>query len=110
MPNLRSRLFATGVECVHYGGFAHRAGYQHYSDVEPAGFKREPKSAEAKSVDPQVESEIERMEADKRVSLLADAVLALDATRTALTALDKGDKSTAVAPLERAEDGPRRLS
>ncbi len=68
----------------------------------PRDEKREPKSAEAKSVDPQVESEIERMEADKRVSLLADAVLALDATRTALIALDKGDKSTAVAALERA--------
>jgi YfdX protein len=68
----------------------------------PRESKREPKSAEAKSVDPQVESEIERMEADKRVSLLADAVLALDATRTALTALDKGDKSAALAALERA--------
>jgi hypothetical protein len=36
------------------------------------------------------------------VTLLADAVLALDATRTALTALDKGDKGTALAALERA--------
>jgi ribosomal protein S20 len=42
------------------------------------------------------------MEAQKRVSLLADAVLAVDATRNALTALDKGDKKTALAALERA--------
>jgi hypothetical protein len=42
------------------------------------------------------------MEAQKRVSLIADAVLALDATRTALTALDKGDKNAALAALERA--------
>jgi hypothetical protein len=42
------------------------------------------------------------MEADKRVSSLADPVLALDARRTALTALDEGDKSTALAALERA--------
>lgn len=68
----------------------------------PQDPKREPKSAEAKSADPQVESEIERMEADKRVSLVADAVLALDAARTALNALDKGDKSTALAALARA--------
>jgi hypothetical protein len=66
------------------------------------GQKQEQKSPEAQSVDPQVQSEIERMEAEKRVSLLADAVLALDATRNALTALDKGDKTTALAALERA--------
>jgi hypothetical protein len=42
------------------------------------------------------------MEAQKRVSVLADAVLALDATRSALTALDKGDKTTALAALARA--------
>src|SRR5438270_12243175 len=45
---------------------------------------------------------MERMEAEKRVSILADAVLALDATRTALNAIDKGDKRTALAALERA--------
>jgi hypothetical protein len=66
------------------------------------GQKAKPKSAEAKSVEPQVQSEIEGMEAQRRVSLLADAVLALDATRNALTALDKGDKDAALAALERA--------
>jgi len=71
---------------------------------DPHDQKPEPKSAEAKSVDPQVQSEIERMEAEKRVSILADAVLALDATRTALNALDKGDKRTALAALERASE------
>ena len=69
---------------------------------DPHDRKPEPKSAEATSVDPQVQSEIERMEAAKRVSILADAVLALDATRTALSALDKGDKRTALTALERA--------
>jgi hypothetical protein len=69
---------------------------------KPDRQKPESKSAEAKSVDPQVQSEIERMEAQKRVSLLADAVLAVDATRNALTALDKGDKKAALAALERA--------
>jgi hypothetical protein len=69
---------------------------------KPEAQKPEPKRPEAKSVEPQVQSEIEGMEAQNRVSLLADAVLALDATRTALTALDKGDKHAALAALERA--------
>ncbi len=69
---------------------------------KPAPQSPEPKSAETTSVQPQVQSQIESMEAQKRVSVLADAVLALDATRIALTALDKGDKTTALAALERA--------
>lgn len=66
------------------------------------GQKPEPKSPETQSVEPQVQSEIDGMEAEKRVSLLADAVLALEAIRNALTALDKGDKNTALAALARA--------
>lgn len=89
-----------------------RSSPAHSSSTAPAsnttdvrkteGQKAEPKSAEARSVEPQVQSEIDGMEAQRRVSILADAVLALDATRNALTALDKGDKDTALAALERA--------
>ncbi|HEY3940209.1 MAG TPA: YfdX family protein [Bryobacteraceae bacterium] len=66
------------------------------------GQKAEAKSAEAKSVEPQVQSEIGKMEADKRANLLKDAESALEETRNALTALDKGDKNAALAALERA--------
>ena len=60
----------------------------------------EPKSAEAKSVDPAVQSEVERMEAEKRASLLKDAQSALAETRDALAALDRNDKQAALAALE----------
>jgi ribosomal protein S20 len=69
---------------------------------KPQDDRAEPKSPEAKSVDPQVQSEIEKREAKLRAGLLADAVSALAATRSALTALDKGDKSSALAALEQA--------
>jgi hypothetical protein len=62
----------------------------------------EPKGPEAKSVEPQVQSEIGRMEAEKRASLLKDAQLALEETRNAMTKLDQGDKNAALAALERA--------
>jgi ribosomal protein S20 len=103
--------------CLSYGGGCSRSGHDTSSSAEASGTapatnsnekqkpqarQVEPKSAETKSVDPQVRSEIERKEAEKRVSVLADAVIALDATRNALTALDKGDKNTALSALERA--------
>jgi len=60
------------------------------------------KGPEAQSVEPQVQSEIESMEAQKRASLLADAQAALDQTRAALAAMDKGDKQAALSALEQA--------
>jgi hypothetical protein len=64
--------------------------------------RAEPKGPEAKSVEPQVQSEIGRMQAEKRASLLKDAQLALEETRNAMTKLDQGDKNAALAALERA--------
>jgi hypothetical protein len=61
----------------------------------------EPKSTESKSVDSSVQSKVEKMEAEKRAALLKDAQSALDETRNALAALDKGDKQAALAALER---------
>jgi hypothetical protein len=66
------------------------------------GQNPEPKSPEAKSVEPQVQSEVGRMEAEKRASLLKDAQAALEETQNALTALGKGDKNAALGALERA--------
>lgn len=60
------------------------------------------KGPEAQSVEPQVQSEIESMEAQKRASLLAEAQAALDQTRAALAAMDKGDKQAALSALEQA--------
>jgi CHASE3 domain sensor protein len=64
-------------------------------------------NAEAKSqgsmqVDPEVQSQIDQIEAGKRVTLLKDAQSALGETQSALAALDKGDKQAASAALERA--------
>jgi hypothetical protein len=59
----------------------------------------EPRSGESKSVDPAVQSELERMEAEKRATLLQDAQSALAETRNALAALDRGDKQAALASL-----------
>jgi hypothetical protein len=63
--------------------------------------KAEPRSGESQSVDPGVQSALERMEAEKRATLLKDAQSALEETRDALAALDKGDKQSALAALER---------
>lgn len=62
----------------------------------------ETKSAEARSVDPAVQSEVERMEAEKRATLLEDAQSALADTRDALAALDRDDKAAALTALEHA--------
>jgi hypothetical protein len=61
----------------------------------------EPKSAESRAVDPAVQAEIEKMEAEKRATLLLDAQSAINETRNALAALEKGDKQGALAALER---------
>ncbi len=115
--NIRPMAFVTVGLCLSCGLGCSRSPHDTLSSAEassttpatnstqtqkPQAQQPEPKSAEAKSVDSQVQSEIERREAEKRVSLLADAVLALDATRNALTALDKGDKNTALSALEQA--------
>ena len=65
--------------------------------------KSEPMSGEAKSVQPQVHDEIGRQEAQKRAELLAEAQSALEETRGAIAALDKGDKQAALAALARAK-------
>ncbi len=64
--------------------------------------KAEPRSEESRSMDPKVQMELERMEAEKRATLLKDAQAALDETRNALASLDRGDKTAALAALERA--------
>jgi hypothetical protein len=61
----------------------------------------EARSAESKSVDPAVASELERMAAEKRAALLEDAQSAVEETRNAIAALDKGDSKSALAALER---------
>ena len=48
-------------------------------------------------MEPEVQAEIGRMEAERRAKLLADAQSALEETRDAITALDKGDKHGALA-------------
>ena len=68
----------------------------------PQPQKPEPKSGETRSVEPQVQSEIEKAEAERRASLLKDAQSALEETRNALAALDKGDSKAALAALARA--------
>jgi hypothetical protein len=52
-------------------------------------------------VDPAVDAELERMAAEKRAALLQDAQSALEETRNALAALDKGDSKSALAALGR---------
>ena len=64
--------------------------------------KAEPKSSQTQSVEPEVQTEIGKMDAERRAKLLADAQTALDETRNAIAALDKGDKQAALAALERA--------
>jgi hypothetical protein len=64
--------------------------------------KGEPKSSQTQAVEPEVQTEIGRMDAERRAKLLADAESALDETRNAIAALDKGDKQAALAALERA--------
>jgi hypothetical protein len=66
------------------------------------GQQAEPKSQEDQFVEPQVQSEIEKLEMEKRATLLKDAQSALEETRNALAALDKGDKNGALSALERA--------
>ena len=54
----------------------------------------EAKSAEGKSVDPAVQSEVEKMEAEKRATLLKDAQSALAETRDALGGAGSGTISS----------------
>jgi hypothetical protein len=62
----------------------------------------EQKSGETKSVQPQVQTEIGKAEAEKRATLLRDAQSALEETRMALAALDRGDRKAALAALASA--------
>lgn len=64
--------------------------------------KPEARSNESKSVDPAVESQIEKEEAEKRATLLKDAQSALEDTQSALAALDHNDMQAALAALSRA--------
>ena len=68
----------------------------------PEPQRPEPKSGEARSVEPQVQSEIEKAEAEKRAALLKEAQSAMEETRNALAALDRGDTRAALAALARA--------
>jgi hypothetical protein len=62
----------------------------------------EQKSGETQSVQPQVQTEIGKAEAEKRATLLRDAQSALEETRMALAALDRGDSKAALAALASA--------
>lgn len=104
-------LITTGLcLCISYG--CSRSGTKSEpSSVEASSTTAEPKmenrkaeakSAETNSVEPQVQSEIEKMEAEKHATLLQDAQTALADTRKALAALDKGDKQGALEALEQA--------
>jgi hypothetical protein len=68
------------------------------ADRSPA----EARSAESKAVDPAVQSDIEKMHAEKRATLHKDAQSAIEDTRNALAALDKGDQQAALAALQQA--------
>jgi hypothetical protein len=63
--------------------------------------KAEPKSAETNSVNPEVQSELEKKAAEKRAQLLKDAQSALEETNKAVAALDQGKKDEALAELEK---------
>src|SRR5689334_20725491 len=62
----------------------------------------EQKSGETNSVQPQVQTEIGKAEAERRAALLTDAQSALEETRIALAALDRGDRKAALAALASA--------
>ena len=72
------------------------------SQAAPQPQRPEQKSGETKSVQPQVETEIGKAEAQKRATLLTDAQSALEETRMALAALDRGDSKAALAALASA--------
>ena len=61
----------------------------------------EAKSEETKSVNPQVQFEVEKKAAERRAQLTKDALAAIDETRKALTALEAGKQKEALAALER---------
>lgn len=67
------------------------------------GQPAEPRSEQSKAVDPAVEAELERIEAEKRATLLKDAQSAIEETQSALAALDRGDGQAAIAALGQAE-------
>ncbi len=74
---------------------------QSVQEIKPATPKTaEPKNNETKQVAPQVQSQMEKSEADKRAQLLKDAQAAVDQTHKALDALDQGKKDEALAALE----------
>ena len=68
---------------------------------QPETQKAEPKSDGAKSVNSEVQSEVEKKAAEKRAQLLKDAQSALEETQKAVAALDQGKKDDALAALER---------
>ena len=68
---------------------------------QPEPQKAEPKSEGAKSVNSEVQSDVEKKAAEKRAQLLKDAQSALEETQKAVAALDQGKKDEALAALER---------
>src|ERR1700759_5495340 len=54
--------------------------------------KAEPKSSQTQSVEPEIQTEIGKMDTERRAKLLADAQSALDATRQANAPLVTGGK------------------
>jgi hypothetical protein len=62
--------------------------------------KTESKSGEVKSVERQVQTEVGKTITEKRSQIIKDAQTALEETRNALQALDRGDTKSALAALE----------
>lgn len=69
--------------------------------AKPTPQLAEPQSEQSKSVNPQVQSEVENQAAAKRALLLKDAQSAVDETHKALEALDQGKDQEALAALEK---------
>ena len=69
--------------------------------AKPAPQQAEPQSEQSKTVNPQVQSEVEKQANAKRAQLLKNAQVAIDETHKALDALDKNKNDEALAALER---------
>jgi hypothetical protein len=64
--------------------------------------KPQPKDAEVNSVETQVHTQVGDMAEKRRTQILKDAAKALEETRNAVAALDRGDKKAALSALEQA--------
>jgi hypothetical protein len=71
--------------------------------------RAEPQSPECQSVEPQVHSAIEQIAAQKRSTLVDDAVSALDETRHAIAAIEKAVPESALVAIDQASTKLNRI-